>query len=306
MIMVSMAADPGLSSQFSDRQKRAGDISPLVASTVYSMGSKLACRVWTLDSLHCVPDCQRRVSHTRLYFPHPISHGAVLELGSDQARYVGRVLRSKPGDRLSVFNGDDGEWQTELVRIGKNDATLRVLEPLDPSTESPLDLHLVQGISRGERMDIVMQKATELGVRRVTPVLADHGMVRLTSERAAKRQAHWQSVANSACEQCGRIRPPRVDLPLRLNDWFGEQRDYDALKLILKPQAGTPLAAVEAPTGTLCFLTGPEGGFSAREYDDAAAAGFLAVELGPRVLRTETAAITALALAQSLWGDLQA
>ncbi|MDJ0758797.1 MAG: 16S rRNA (uracil(1498)-N(3))-methyltransferase [Woeseiaceae bacterium] len=245
------------------------------------------------------------MSHTRLHFPHPISDGAILELGSDQARYVGRVLRSKPGDQLSVFNGDDGEWQTELVRIRKSDATLRVLHRLNPATESPLALHLVQGISRGDRMDFVMQKATELGVKRLTPVLADHGMVRLTSERAARRQAHWQSIANSACEQCGRVSPPVVDQPLRLNDWFGEQRDYDASRLILRPQAGTPLSAVAAPAGALCLLVGPEGGFSPREYDDAAAAGFSPVDLGPRVLRTETAAVTALALAQSLWGDLQ-
>ena len=246
------------------------------------------------------------MAHTRLLFPETISPGAVLELGSEQARYVGRVLRSKPGDRLSVFNGDDGEWNAELVRIGKNDATLRVLDRLETRTESPLDIHLVQGISRGERMDFVMQKATELGVRRITPVLTDHGMVRLSGDRLIKRQGHWQAVANSACEQCGRVRPPLVDRPVRLNDWFGENRNSEALQLILRPQAGKPLSGYAAPATTLCLLIGPEGGFSAREYEDAQVAGFRAVELGPRVLRTETAAVTALALAQSLWGDLQA
>ncbi len=245
------------------------------------------------------------MTHTRLYYPDRISDGAVLALGSEQARYVGRVLRSKPGDRLSVFNGDDGEWRAEITRIGKNDATLAVLDRLETTTESPLDIHLVQGISRGERMDFVMQKATELGVRHITPVLADHGMVRLADDRAAKRQAHWQSVANSACEQCGRVRPPTVDLPIRLNDWFGEHHEQEAMRLILRPHGGKPLSSCAAPTGTLCLLVGPEGGFSPREYEDAEVSGFQAVALGPRVLRTETAAITALALAQSLWGDLQ-
>ena len=246
------------------------------------------------------------MTHTRLYFPAPIADGAQLELGTEQARYVGRVLRAKPGDTVSVFNGDDGEWHAELTRIGKNDASLQVLSRMQTQTESPLDIHLVQGISRGERMDFVMQKATELGVTRITPVLTDHGMVRLAGDRISKRQRHWQSIANSACEQSGRVNPPVVDLPVRLNDWFGEAQDAGATRLILRPKAGTPLAGLDAPAAAVCLMIGPEGGFSPREYEDAGIAGFAAVELGPRVLRTETAAVTALAIVQSRWGDLQA
>ena len=228
-----------------------------------------------------------------------------MKLGADQARYVGRVLRSKPGDDVSVFNADDGEWRAVIERIGKNDATLRVAERLVTDTESPLAVHLVQGVSRGERMDFVVQKATELGVTRITPVLTDHGMVRLSGERLEKRRAHWQSVAVSACEQSGRTRPPGVDAPVRLNDWFGQAADSDALRLILKPGAAATLAGRAAPSSGLCVLIGPEGGFSEREYEDATIAGFEAVGLGPRVLRTETAAVAAVTIAQSLWGDLQ-
>lgn len=245
------------------------------------------------------------MSHTRLHFDDPISAGALLKLGAEQARYVGRVLRSKPGDGVAVFNADDGEWRAVIERIGKNDATLRVTEQLASATESPLALHLVQGVSRGERMDFVVQKATELGVTRITPVLTDHGMVRLSGDRLKKRRAHWQSVAISACEQSGRIRPPSVDAPVRLNDWFGQCASGDAVRLVLKPGANCALVDSAAPASALCLLIGPEGGFSEREYEDAAIAGFAAVGLGPRVLRTETAAVAAVAIAQSKWGDLQ-
>ena len=245
------------------------------------------------------------MSHTRLHFDDPISAGAIVRLGAEQARYVGRVLRSRPGDAVSVFNAEDGEWRAVIERIGKNDATLRIVERIVAETESPLAVHLVQGVSRGERMDFVVQKATELGVMRITPVLTDHGMVRLSGDRLQKRQAHWQSVAVSACEQSGRIRPPVVDVPVRLNDWFGQAASENALRLILKPGTADSLVDRDAPSSGLCLLVGPEGGFSEREYEDATIAGFEAVGMGPRVLRTETAAVAAVAIVQSQWGDLQ-
>lgn len=245
------------------------------------------------------------MSRTRLHFDNPITAGALVKLGAEQARYVGRVLRSKPGDEISLFNADDGEWRSVIERIGKNDAALRVVGRIETDTESALAIHLVQGVSRGERMDFVMQKATELGVTRITPVLTDHGMVRLSGDRATKRRAHWQSVAVSACEQSGRIRPPAVETPVRLNDWFGAGASSDATRLVLKPGASDVLGAHDPPSSGLCLLVGPEGGFSDREYEDAGIAGFKACGLGPRVLRTETAAVVAIAIAQSMWGDLQ-
>ena len=240
----------------------------------------------------------------RLHVAEKLAAGAELRLGDEVARYLGRVLRLRSGDTVHVFNGDDGEWSATISRFGKNRVTLSLHEAIENTAEPELEIHLVQGISRGERMDFVVQKATELGVGRITPVLTDYGVVKLDGERAEKRRMHWQGVAASACEQSGRIRPPLVDTPLPLNDWLGADRAGDAARLILRPGAGRPLGAVETVEAGLCLLVGPEGGFSEREYEDAEFAGFEPVTLGPRILRTETAAVAAIAIAQALWGDL--
>ena len=244
------------------------------------------------------------MSRTRLFVNSPLSAGADLRLGKDQARYLGRVLRLRTGDALSLFNGDDGEFHATLTKITKDSAIAHVVNPVDTDTESPLKVHLVQGISRGERMDFVVQKATELGVKRITPVLTEYGVVKLNKDRAAKRRDHWQSVAESACEQSGRTRPPLVDDVVPLNTWFGSRPKDADTDLILRPGVADSLASVSEPATKVCLLIGPEGGFSASEYDDAEVAGFKAVSLGPRVLRTETAALSAISIAQSLWGDL--
>lgn len=241
---------------------------------------------------------------TRLFVSAALGNGVVLELEGEPARYLGRALRLRPGDAIGIFNADDGEWSATIDRLGRNDVTLTVDRPIEGNVESALKIHLVQGVSRGERMDFVVQKATELGVKRITPVLTNHGMVKLDERRASRRREHWQSVAISACEQSGRTRPPLIDRPLPLNDWFGESRDRDSTELVLMPGARQPLAAVDEPPTKLCLLVGPEGGFSERECEDAAVAGFESVSVGPRTLRTETAAVAAIAIAQSMWGDL--
>ncbi|MDJ0905177.1 MAG: 16S rRNA (uracil(1498)-N(3))-methyltransferase [Woeseiaceae bacterium] len=243
------------------------------------------------------------MSLTRLFISQRLGTGATLRLDGDRARYVGRVLRLRPGDRLRVFNGDDGEYDAHLQKVTKSSAELLVEEPVDSGTESALKLQLVQGISRGERMDFVIQKATELGVKRITPVFTEYGVVKLDEKRAAKRRDHWQGVAESACEQSGRIRPPLIDAPVALNTWFGMSARETDTDLILRPGAPTALTSVDAPSTKVCLLIGPEGGFSDQEYADARLAGFTAVSLGPRVLRTETAALATVAVAQSLWGD---
>ena len=243
------------------------------------------------------------MASTRLFVNDPLVSATELQLGRDQAHYLGRVLRLRNGDRLTVFNGDNGEFDAHVTSIAKNSATIVVDAALETATESALKIHLVQGISRGERMDFVVQKATELGVKRITPVFTEYGVVKLNDARAAKRNDHWQSVAIGACEQSGRIRPPLIDAPVNLNAWFGAGTKEADLDLILKPGAATPLSSIAAPVTKVCLLIGPEGGFSDTEYEDAEIAGFAAVSLGPRVLRTETAALTAIAVVQSLWGD---
>jgi 16S rRNA (uracil1498-N3)-methyltransferase len=244
------------------------------------------------------------MSQHRLYIDNPLSPGSEITLTGDKAQYLGRVLRLRVQDDIAVFNGEDGEATATIVAITKSKVSLIVRNKIETNTESSLKVHLVQGISRGERMDFVVQKATELGVKRITPVLTEYGVVKLSADRGAKRQEHWQKVAISACEQSGRIRPPLVEAPITMKDWFGQRTDKADTDLILQPGAATSLAAIDTPKTKVCLLIGPEGGFSQTEYEDAAISGFQAVSLGPRVLRTETAAVAAIAVAQSLWGDL--
>jgi 16S rRNA (uracil1498-N3)-methyltransferase len=242
---------------------------------------------------------------TRLFVSGALSNGAEIELDGDRARYLGKVLRARVGDAVIVFNGEGPEWPGTITRISKNSVGLALGESVEAGTESPLKIHLVQGISRGERMDFVVQKATELGVKRITPVLTEHGVVKLKADRAEKRREHWQNIAASACEQSGRTRLPLIDTPMPLKNWFGSKPDKVDTELILAPRAATALSSIAAPETKICVLIGPEGGFSDAEYQDAEISGFKAVSLGPRVLRTESAAIATLAVLQSLWGDLR-
>ncbi len=242
---------------------------------------------------------------TRLLVSARLGNGREVLLDQEQARYLGRVLRLGIGDVVSLFNGDDGEWRARIVAMSRDRVTLLAFERQEKLVESPLRTHLVQGISRGERMDFVVQKATELGAKRITPVFTDHGMVKFDAPRAEKRRVHWQRIAASASEQSGRLQPPLVDVPLALNDWFGGGHAAGSTQLVLAPGASETLAAIGGIQEELCLLIGPEGGLSARELEDAAIAGFRAVTLGPRILRTETAALAALAIAQATWGDLR-
>lgn len=242
---------------------------------------------------------------TRLFIPDNIHAGSVHILPPEQARYLGKVLRLKTGDEVAVFNGDCGEWRARITSFTRKAVTVEAIEARDRNVESPLSVWLVQGLSRGDRMDTVVQKATELGVDRITPVLTHRGTVKLDGSRIEKRRQHFQGIANSACEQSGRTRPPSVDAPIGLNDWLG-QATLPNTRFILDPRSGAPLTDGQGPDDRrLCLLVGPEGGFSEREEEDAAIAGFAPVSLGPRVLRTETAAIAAMAAVQLYWGDLQ-
>ena len=241
---------------------------------------------------------------TRLFVHGDLRLDQTLQLDEEQSRYVGRVLRLRVGDAIAVFNGEAGEFAATISGLGKTSAAITIGSAIESSTESPLMVHLVQGVSRGERMDLIVQKATELGVKRISPVLTEYGVVKLDQARSAKRREHWQKVAESACEQSGRIRPPLIDEPLTLKSWLGAKTREADVDLILRPDATTPMASLQPPKTKVCLLIGPEGGFSDIEYDDASIAGFTAVSLGPRVLRTETAAIAAVAIAESMWGDL--
>lgn len=236
---------------------------------------------------------------SRFYLDAPLSQGEQL-LESDLAHYLGRVLRLGPGAQVQIFNGSGQEWPGEVVEVSKREVRLALAAPIDGMPESPLQIHLGQAMSRGERMDWAIQKAVELGVSQITPLTTEHCEVRLQGERADKRQQHWQQIAVSACEQCGRSYVPQVHAPMALADWLSSL-EAD-LKLVLHHRTDQDLRSLPTPA-SLGLLIGPEGGLSSNEIGQAEAAGFHAARFGPRVLRTETTPVVALSLAQQLWGD---
>ena len=235
---------------------------------------------------------------SRFFIDAPLSLGRQ-QLPEAQAHYIGRVLRLAVGDAVQLFDGSGHEYRGALVEVGKKSVEVELHEQLAGLAESPLRIHLGQGLSRGERMDWAIQKATELGVAEITPIVSERCEVRLKDERADKRLAHWRQIAISACEQCGRSVLPTIHAPLGLADWLAQTEAE--LKLVLHPVA-SPLSGHSQPA-TLAFLIGPEGGLSDAEVAAAQRAGYQAARLGPRVLRTETAPVVALSVAQQLWGD---
>ena len=229
-------------------------------------------------------------------------------LSGSAAAHLTRVLRMAAGEALTVFNGQGGEYAALIEAAHGKQVTLAVGEHRAIERESPLALTLVQGISRGERMDMVVQKATELGVAQIVPVLSERSVVRLAGTQAQGRCGHWRAIAASACEQCGRNRIPQLAEPVALDAWLRATGSAapapHSLRLILQPQAAQGLDALAGPLTALTVLIGPEGGLTGAEASAALASGFMAVRLGPRVLRTETAAVAALALLQRQFGDL--
>ncbi len=242
------------------------------------------------------------MSTPRFYFADVLSAGLTLALPEAAAHHAARVLRLRVGDGLTLFNGQGGEYAAVITAIARNEVQAAVQRHDAVERESPLAVTLVQAISSGERMDLTIQKAVELGVQRIVPVNSERCVVRLKGERAEKRVAHWQQVAIAACEQCGRNRIPEVRMISPLAVWFAAEHG-DALRWALMPGAATALRELPRPQRPVELLVGPEGGLTNAEAEQAARAGYLPVRLGPRVLRTETAAPALLAALQALWGD---
>jgi 16S rRNA (uracil1498-N3)-methyltransferase len=245
---------------------------------------------------------------TRVHVPALLAPGALVELPAGPAQHLTRVLRLAAGAQLTAFNGQGGEFDAVIEGVHRSVVTVRIGIHHAVERESPLDITLLQGVARGEKMDLILQKATELGVVRIVPLTTTRSTVRLTADTAARKQEHWQGVVNSACEQCGRNRVPAVATPVALVE--AVQAASPGLNLVLTPAAeaeslGTLFARHGKPgkLPPVTLLIGPEGGLDAPEVSAARLAGFVGCRLGPRVLRTETAALAALAALQSVAGD---
>jgi len=249
---------------------------------------------------------------TRVYIDAALTPGSIIELPPDTASHVAKVLRARSGDELIVFNGDGREFKgsIEVVRGSRVSASIGESRPVD--RESPLAITLVQCVPRGDRMDFIIQKATELGVARIVPMLSQRSVVRLDKSQAESKALHWRAVAVSACEQCGRNRLPAIDAAQPLLNYLADSAANTGPRLVFEPalaqhdaaEARSPRGAADVAVTDAEIAIGPEGGFAADELEAFRIAGFSQVALGPRILRTETAAIAAVVWLQARFGDM--
>jgi 16S rRNA (uracil1498-N3)-methyltransferase len=253
-----------------------------------------------LIGLFVKPACMRT---TRIHLDQSLSVATEVALSPQAAEHVARVLRMNAGDTLTVFNGDGYDYAATLVAIGKRDVLARIDSREAVANESPLHLTLAQGVARGEKMDLIVQKATELGVTRIVPLFTERSEVKLDPARAEKRLLHWRAVAASACEQSGRVRVPEVLPAQALQAWLEQLADDDTQRLALLPEGTLRTREVRFDTPRGLLVVGPEGGLGERDVAALRDAGFQGLRLGPRILRTETAGLAALAALQALHGD---
>jgi 16S rRNA (uracil1498-N3)-methyltransferase len=229
----------------------------------------------------------------RLYVAAPLAAGVELALPASATRHA-QVRRVQPGDALVLFDGSGCDWPAEVLAVGRSEVRVRLGAPRPVACELPLAVTVAVAMPANERMDILVEKATELGVARIQPLLSERSVLRLAGERAERKRMHWQAIAEAACEQCGRARVPAVAPVALLADWLPRAPAGTRLLLSLRPRARA-LPALAPAAGALCLLSGPEGGLTPAEEESAVAAGFAATDLGPRVLRAETAPLAVLA-----------
>ena len=253
------------------------------------------------------------MSNLRFYNPENLQIGATVKLSDNAAAHATRVLRLEVSDEIVLFNGDGNDYTCAITSIKKNEVLAIVKLFVKITNESPLSITLLQGISSGDRMDYTIQKAVELGVTAIVPIITTRSVVKLSNERAEKRLEHWQNVVHSACEQNGRAFVPKVLAPTQLLAWLQANNHAGAgnshvktekpTRILLNPIGALRLSELPKPAGNIELLIGAEGGLSQSEIDTALSQDFQSVILGSRILRTETAALTAIAAMQTLWGD---
>lgn len=240
---------------------------------------------------------------SRLYVALPLVLNEQFELDDDSGHYVRTVLRLKRDDAIILFNGEGGEYSCVLCEVSKKNVVVWVNSWKERNVESSLKIYLGLGISRGDRMDLSVQKAVELGVNQITPIMTERCVVQLKGEKKLQRLQHWQKIIQHAAEQSGRTVLPELNEIENMQNWVGSQR---GLKVFLDPYADCSLTDLKPDAMKVTLLTGPEGGFSDQERSISKAAGFVPVRLGSRILRAETASLAALACVQMLWGDFRA
>lgn len=259
---------------------------------------------------------------TRVHVEAPLAPGEKINVGGAAANHIARVLRLRTGDALTLFNGNGAEYGASIVEFRKDSVLVTVADERQVDRESPLILTLAQGISRGERMDWILQKATELGVSRIVPVFTERSVVRLDAKQAERKLQHWRAIAIAACEQCGRNKVPDLTLPVDIHEFLAGARashvgavggvgasagagpGVTPMHLLLSPTAELGIGDFAHTATSVTVLIGPEGGLTEVEQESALRAGFTPVRMGPRILRTETAAIAALTVLQQEFGDL--
>ncbi|MEE9343475.1 MAG: 16S rRNA (uracil(1498)-N(3))-methyltransferase [Gammaproteobacteria bacterium] len=238
----------------------------------------------------------------RIFTTQPLAVGQTVNLEKTSSHHLANVLRLQPGAEIILFNGKKGEYHGHLKTVQKNSVTVCILQGINISRESPLLITLAQGVSRGSRMDYTLQKSVELGVNEIIPLMTSRTQVKLDVKRLTKRMSHWEGIIQSASEQSGRTIIPKLQPCISLTDWCSTQNNF-ALKLVLDPTAQLTLPSIDKPEGKICILIGPEGGLNNEEIKHCLQQGFIGVALGPRILRTETAALVTLSAMQTLWGD---
>ncbi|MDP2070747.1 16S rRNA (uracil(1498)-N(3))-methyltransferase [Methylotenera sp.] len=243
------------------------------------------------------------MANLRFYTNIPLILGATIQLSASAAAHATRALRLNVDDSAIVFNGDGFDYECKLTSIKKNEVHAKITASKKINNASPLRITLLQAISSGDRMDFTIQKAVELGVTGIQPITSQRSVVKLSAERAEKRTEHWQNIAISACEQSGRTLVPNVAAPLSLQQWLAANPKADCIRLLLNPTGALRLAELAKPNDEIQLLIGAEGGLTEFEIDLANSYGFQSIVLGPRILRTETAALATISALQTLWGD---
>ncbi len=238
----------------------------------------------------------------RIFHPDTLWVDQEVELHNDASNHLANVLRLKPGHPVVLFNGDNNEYSAQLIDVSKRHVNALVEAKLAISSESPLSIHLGQGVSRGDKMEFVIQKAVELGVTEITPILSERCGVKLNQQRWQKKHQQWLKIASGACEQCGRNALPVINQPTPLTDWISQSTQQ--LRITLHPKAESSFKHIKVPAHGVKLLIGPEGGLTESEVYATEQSGFQPVKLGPRVLRTETAALASITALQAIFGDL--